>query len=280
MSSFYYLIPVIFSLPVGHRIDLAIPPDLLRRRLNRDGADVDIVARALIEGREVWTEARTVPLTKSDSGGEPIVLSFENDAAAHGGANGYLEVEFLSTDGNANFSGKAPPELYGIYTIPGRQSFRADGSYKFGVPSVIASVTAYKVFVEAFPVVDLDRTENRLESMTFVNPYSRPLVVTLATVDNRKLPRVKVPAQSVRWVALEGLLRDGEDKLRTRLQLSATNRVVSYHVRHGAGTIPVITDHEHLDIFRADPTHVPISLYLRERFARNLRQRFGIAIGR
>jgi len=45
-------------------------------------------------------------------------------------------------------------------------------------------------------------------------------------------------------------------------------------------TVVVTTaDHEHLDIFRADPTHIPASLYFRDRLVRTLRQRFGFVIG-
>ncbi len=278
MPGFFYLIPVIFSLPPGHRILISVPPDLLRRRLKTEHADVTVIARAFIDGETVWSETNTVSLSRGEKGGQSVEFSFDNDRERFNGAPGFMEIEFLSAGDEAIFSKKAPPELYGLYSRPGCQGFRADGSYKFGVPSVIASVTKYKTFVESFQAIDIDLMRDRFESVTLLNPYSRPLVVTLSTVDGRQLPRVKVPAKSVIWVSLEGFLRDDETSLKTRLQLMSTNRVVSYHVRHSGGTEPIITDHEHLDIYRADPTHSPITLYWRDRLARVVSQHFGFRL--
>ncbi|MEQ8603684.1 MAG: hypothetical protein RIB45_10220 [Marivibrio sp.] len=285
MMSYHYLIPLVFSLPPGYAFTLAIPPSLLRRRLIGCRGAVLIKAIATCDGEERWRETRTVNLEEGEDDNHPITLVCavnaldEAGALPEGAAQAFVEVEFLSTDDRAPFATKAPPAVYALYTAPGRLTFRADGSYKFGAPQVISSIAEYGRFLESHTLVAIDRSRQHLESLTLVNPYTKALLVSCQTPDGRTTKRTKVPARSAVRLDLTQLLREGEDRLVTRLQLSATNRVLTYHVRHDAARPPYISDHEHLDIFRADPSHVPWTRYLRERFARVMKQKFGVRIG-
>jgi len=283
--SYHYLIPLIFSLPPGYAFTLAIPPALLRRRLVGRRGKLLVKASATCDGAVRWRETRTIDLDGPERDDRPITFVCaintldDNGALPDGAAPAFLEFEFLSTDDGAPFSTKAPPAIYGLYTAPGRLTFRADGSYKFGAPQVVSSIAEYGQFLESHTLIAIDRSRRHLESLTLVNPYTKPLLVSGQTPDGRALRRTKVAARSAVRLDLTQLLREGEDRLVTRLQLSATNRVLTYHVRHDDDPVPYISDHEHLDIFRADPTHAPWSRFARERLARIVKQRFGVTIG-
>ena len=276
--AFHYLIPLIFSLPAEYEFTLTIPRDLIRRRLANAQSGVLIKAVATVDANTVWSEEVALDLNSADEGGAPIQFDYSPFAHATEGACGFLEVEFLSKDGSAIFNTKAPPELYGLYHRDGCPSFRADGSYKFGAPSVIASVAEYGAFVESYPTISIDREAGHLETLSLVNPYTKALLVSGSATNGQGFRRVKVPARSAIRVDLGCLIPPGQTKTETRLQITATNRVLTYHLRHDDSDQIRISDHEHLDIFRADPTHVPFSLYIRERFARVLKQRYGIRI--
>ncbi|MDW3206319.1 MAG: hypothetical protein R8L07_12355 [Alphaproteobacteria bacterium] len=277
--AYHYLIPLVFSKPVGYEMSLAVPGALIAKRLAERSARVQVEVRATIDGSLVFEEVRQIDFSDpaAAAGVEEFSIPAKSDAD-DGLQPGFIEVEILNPDGKAVFSTKAPPELYGLYFREGRQSFRADGSYKFGAPSVIASVAENKAFVESYPVICIDLERGCLESLSLVNPYTRALLVSGKTADGREFKRTRVAARSAVKLDLTKLLRPGETRLDTRLQITATNRVLTYHVRHDGLSVPYISDHEHLDIFRSDPTHTPLSLYLRERFARTLKRRYGIRI--
>ncbi len=111
----------------------------------------------------------------------------------------------------------------------------------------------------------------------FVNPYTKPLLVSGMATDGRAFNRKRVPARSAARIDLSELLFEGEESAYTRLQITATNRVLTYHVRHDGSTVPYISDHEHLDIYRADPTHTPFTFFVREKLARWVKRRHFVA---
>ncbi|MDF1748822.1 MAG: hypothetical protein P1V34_08115 [Alphaproteobacteria bacterium] len=276
--SFHYLIPLIFSLPPEYEFKLTIPLHLIRLRLADTRSTVLIRAVATVDAKTVWSEEVVLDMNSANDGSAPVGFDYSPFVHASGGPCGFMEVEFLSKDESPIFNTKAPPELYGLYHRDGCPSFRADGSYKFGAPSVIASITEYGAFVESYPTIKIDRVAGLHESLSLVNPYAKALLVSGAAMNGQGFRRVKVPARSAIRLDLDCLVPPGADRTETRLQITATNRVLTYHVRHDASNQIRISDHEHLDIFRADPTHIPLSLYLRERFARILKQRYGIRI--
>jgi hypothetical protein len=68
-------------------------------------------------------------------------------------------------------------------------------------------------------------------------------------------------------------MKDSEAKWRGRIQLESKNRVVAFNVKHRWGDRATISDHEHFDPFRADPTHMALSLKARFMVGRYLSHR-------
>ncbi len=102
--------------------------------------------------------------------------------------------------------------------------------------------------------------------------YMKAVIANISTHDQRSIRRVKVPPSSARRVDLSQLLHDGEEHWRGRLQLTANNRLVTFNVKHSLADPSAITDHEHFDAFRADPTHMPVTQILRNRLGAILRR--------
>jgi hypothetical protein len=64
-------------------------------------------------------------------------------------------------------------------------------------------------------------------------------------------------------VSLEGLIEDGETGWCGQIQITATNRVITFDLKHSLREPDLISDHEHLDPYRGEPTHFPASRWLR-----------------
>jgi hypothetical protein len=271
MPGFSYLIPQIFSWPAGHDVVIKVPASLIQRRLRGD-AQVRWTVQGTRAG-EVRFEQSGLMAFSGEQLPRDLVVMVPGQTVPVDIAAGYLELELSTAEGEDRFSTKAPPGLYALYKSVGMPEYRSDGSLKFGSPVIIASLGAHGRYVEGQPSVWLDRAHNAAESMLFANPYARPILVNVRTHDGRTLPRIRIDGKHARMVSLEPLLSEGEESYLGRLQFSATNRVVAFHARHAWGDQTSIVDQEHCDPYRGDATHIPWSLWIRDRVARKIKQR-------
>ena len=74
---------------------------------------------------------------------------------------------------------------------------------------------------------------------------------------------LRVSAMSVRNVDLASLLLRDEDSWRGHIQLFANNRIITFNIKHSMMDPLIISDHEHLDPYRSDPTHMAAFRLLR-----------------
>jgi hypothetical protein len=176
---------------------------------------------------------------------------------------GYLEFAAETADHTPDFIGTEVPTQYAAYFAPGRKNFFTCVQYKFGEPRVIAQIAAFGRYVDGYPAVRLDRRKGLGESVAFVNPYKMPILTDIRTSDGRALPRTRIPALSAKRVSLNGLLRPDENAWCGSIQITGTNRVVAYTLKHAFDDPSDLTKAEHMDPFRADPTHVPAFRALR-----------------
>jgi hypothetical protein len=186
---------------------------------------------------------------------------------------GFFESDFVIADGRSEFVSNWQPVSYVICSAPGRKSFFANTPHKFAVPPVIDMVAAYGRYVEAYPVVWVDRQRDYGETIVMINPYNMDIIAEVVASDERRIRRIRVPKLSARHVRLERLLREDETSWRGRIQLTANNRVVTFDVKHSLSNPEIISDEEHLDPFRADPTHMPAFQRMRQEVGRYLSHR-------
>lgn len=278
--TYSYLIPTLLDAPAGYDVTVNYGPSQIARRMRGGGGRVRWLMRVYHNGKVVEGRERIIDLDpKSISSMPPLTEVWRSTEFAYNGAPGYIENSFSVVDDSSAFLTKMPVGTYGFYSARGKPSFRGDADFKFGSPPVIATVAHFKRLVESYPSSVLDRERGYGESLVFINPYARPILAQVRSHDGRELPRTRVGAQSGAMLSLETLLRPDEKNWAGRIQITANNRCLIFHLRHRFGNQSEIVDHEHLDPFRADVTHLPAFQLFRQRFGSFLKKRFGLSIG-
>lgn len=270
--AFAYVYPTLVSLPVGY--DCAVPSTTsqIEARLEGRTANVRVRFRVFRAGRVERTDELIMRFEDGKLVGDPPSPVIVRDADRTSDDYGYLEVETDTPDETAVFSSQAVFGLYTIYSAPGRKSFLSDNAYKYGSPPVILQIAQFSKFVDTYPVVHVDRERDLGDTILLINPYKKAILGRIDTEDGRALPRLKVPSESVLPVRMADLLREDENMWRGQIQLQANNRLVTFIVKHSLGDPTVISDHEHLDPFRGDPTHAPITQRWRQKLGKSLKR--------
>lgn len=275
--SYPYLIPYIFPLPLDYDCTIALPATSVGRRLRGGNGKVRWRVTCFHDGEIVDEMDRHLAFSNGAlADGISTIYRWQGTEHDWRGNAGYMEIYFDADDDDTAFWTKDCVEFYALYSAPGKKTFRADGTYKFASPPTIAQIAAFGEFSEGYPTIHIDRERNYGESFVLLNPYEKPILASLATHDDRKIQRLRIPPKSGRNMELEPLLRPDELRYFARAQLKANNRVVPFHVRHSLSSPYVITDHEHLDPFRSDPTHLPAFQKLRFEIGHFLDRRFNI----
>ena len=121
------------------------------------------------------------------------------------------------------------------------------------------------MYIDAYPVIRIDKTRDLGETFVLINPYKRPILAQIVTHDGRSLPRTRISPESACNVDLSALLQGNETAWTGHVQLTANNRLIPFNIKHSFQDPTLISDHEHLDPYRSDPTYQPITLSMRAR---------------
>ena len=181
---------------------------------------------------------------------------------------GFYEYDFSSenpSDDSPLFKQFLQPTSYTICSPAGGKNIFSTPVFKFAVPPVIDMVAAYGRYVECYPVVELDRQKDYGESIGMINPYNKNVRAEILSSTGGRIFPIRVPKLSARYVRLEQLLGPDENDWRGQIQLTASNRIVTLDIKHSLIDPKRLYNEEHLDPFRADPTHVPAFQMLRRK---------------
>jgi hypothetical protein len=222
--------------------------------------DVTIAWAAYSEGIELQRDTLPLPAAALSGG----ISNFE--WRDRDGLPGPIFAELEITAAEPCFASRMPLPNYAIAWRIGGKSILASTAYKYGSPQIIEMMSAFGSFVEAFPAVHIDRERDFGQSVALINPYLKPIVVDILTHDGRTLPRIRVPARSVRYCQLAAILHPNETRWLGQIQMTATNRIVAYMYKHSLSDPTQISDQEHMDPYRSDPTHFPLTQQWRLRF--------------
>jgi hypothetical protein len=263
----YYVYPTIVSLPLGYDCTVEIPTDQIEDRLDPEiaSAMVSVRGQAFRSGKLFYEKSCELHFHFGKLSGDILDPFIVEDGMESGETEpAYLELMIEATEDEPIFSSKRVFSTYTIYSKPGKKSFLSDNSYKYGSPPVIAQMAKFGKYVDAYPVIHLDRQRDLGESLVFINPYKRPILAKITTHDGRLLPRLRVMPESASNLDLSKLLDEGEDSWAGHIQVTANNRLVTFSLKHSMRDISVISDHEHLDPYRSDPTHEAATLAFRK----------------
>lgn len=256
-----YIYPTIVSLPIGYGVKIPLDEGQFVQRLAT--GDADIRARFVVyrAGQKASSEERILSFRKKKlvAGALQPFAWTDPDPAED---QPFGEMHFEAADDRPIFCLNVPFSTYAVYSAPGKKSFFSDASYKYGSPPIINQMAMVGRFVETFTVVHLDRARDLGETLSFINPYMRAINVQVLGHDGRAMPRTQIAPLSCRHVSIEPLL-GADDSWLGQIHLTATNRLVVYHIKHSLRNPRLISDHEHLDPFRAEDTHWPLTRLLR-----------------
>jgi hypothetical protein len=276
-----YVIPTISSLLPGYDCTIPVSAEAVEKRLVGNTGRIRHRFRVFHNGRVTAEEIRHIEIQGGKIiGPRPEAFVWRDCENAWDGTPGFLDNDFRVEDGDIRFAGNTPLLAYSFYSAAGKKSFLSDNAYKFSSPPVIAQIAAYGRFVDTYSVVRLDRERDYGDSLVLINPYQKPILCTVMTMDGRKLPRLRIPALSARYLHLENILEKDETAWAGEIQLTANNRLITFDVKHKLSDIRMISDHEHLDPFRGDPTHMPIFQWCRSTVGNFLSRQFSIQVRR
>jgi len=252
-----------------------MPLGSVASRLKGGSGRVERYWKVIAEGAEIGSGSDTVEFRDGEIVGETprevVWRGAGRDILPESG--GFLEFGIVAVGNKMIFTAKQLPKFYNVHTAPGRKSFFTCQTWKFGSPQVISQIARYRKYVDAYPVIHIDRERGIGDSLVLVNPYMKPIVAELLASDGTRPARKRIPAQSVIRLDLAELIADRAATWLGQVQLTANNRLVTYIVKHSLGDPSDISTVEHLDPYRADPTHFPWFLWLRIRYGDFISQR-------
>ncbi|HAA91184.1 MAG TPA: hypothetical protein DCS82_11990 [Rhodospirillaceae bacterium] len=275
--AYSYLVPYLLPLPVGYDCSIKLPPASIGRRLINGSGQVLWRINLFHNGECIHQMEQMLVFENQVLTNEAETLFFWNGSEHDWDDNsGFVEMHFDTADEDTHFSTNDCIQIYGLYSAPNQKTFRADGAYKFASPPIINQIASFGVFSEGYSALCIDRSKGYGESLCLVNPYEKAILAKIQTHDDRPIKRTRIAPLSAANIVLTDLLEPEEKRFVGRLQISASNRLIAFHVRHSITKPFTITDHEHFDPYRDDPTHVPAFQKFRMMVGRFLDQRFGI----
>jgi hypothetical protein len=270
-----YLIPIVVWLPKGYDCTVVMPLEAIGRLLTGGAGRIVRAWTAYCGGEEVAAEEETIVFEGGKPVGTPasevVWRGADREDWPEGG--GYLEFAIRTPDGTPLFTTNAPPGFYNIFTAPGRKSCFACHTWKFGSPQVIGQIAEFGRYIDAYPVINIDRARDFGNSLVLINPYKKAILAQVLTHDGRRPKRQRVEPMSARLIDLAALIAPDEECWRGQIQLTANNRVITQILKHSLADPTRISMIEHLDPFRADPTHVPFFQWLRLSYGEMMRGR-------
>lgn len=263
-----YLVPIISWLPKGFSCTFVMPPSALIDYLRSEGGEIEQFWR-ILAGGEVINEGKSSIIIRERKVVSAPEQSYVSEQALENGwpdDGGILEFGLRSPNNEPVFTRTTHPSFYTVYSSPNDKGFITCHRRKFGSPPVISQIATFGKYVDAYPIIHIDRKRNLGDSIVLVNPYKNPALAQFLSSDGQRPKRKNVPAMSALKVDLAELLAANQDEWIGQIQLTASNRLITYIVKHALSDPNTISSVEHLDPFRSDPTHIPVTLWLRAQF--------------
>lgn len=254
-----FLIPIITWLPPGYDCTVVMPSAAIAGSVRSEGGTAERYWKAMVGGRVVEESSDLIEFRdgKVVAGPEHYVVWRGSARKDWPDAGGLLEFGIRAADNSPLFTARRLPSFYNLYSGPGRKSFLLCHAWKFGSPQVISQIARFGQYVDAYPVIHIDRARDLGDSLVLVNPYRKAILARILTQDRTNLPRIRIDPMSVAAINLADFIAPAGSEWLGQIQITANNRLVTYIVKHSLTDPAAISTVEHLDPFRADPTHFP-----------------------
>lgn len=260
---FNYIYTTIITVPLGYHTRVVVPVSRIQDRVSLKITSYEIEAKFIVFRNGEIIFEKTELINKASLG----ILDFEiRDQDGISEDSAYAELSFVEKNQSPIFESRAVINFYTTYFHENKKSFLSDNAYKFGSPTIINQMAEIKKYIDAYPTLEMDKDKDLGETIVLINPYKRKVKANIFTADCRNIENIIVNPFSVREVPLDVLLMNDEKKWSGHMQLVATNRLVTFNFKHSLKNKKIISDYEHLDPFRGEPTYMPYTQYLRNKF--------------
>jgi len=273
--AYNYLVPRVSPLLADYNCTGSINVAELIKRLRDARATLRHTVRIYHEGAIVDERVQILDIRDGALANSVVErYSWTAVGAMWGDIPGFLEEDVRVVDGAQLFASKHNRPTYVAHWSPCRKGYLINLSPKFADPRAIDQIAEFNRFVDTCSTVWVDQERDYGESFIFVNPFTQPIVVKIQAEDGRTIRGTKIPPLSGRRVGLDRLLRGNERSWQGQVQITASNRLLISNCKHSFSDPSDVTDLEHLDPYRTDPTHLPAFKWLRIRFG-HLRSALG-----
>jgi hypothetical protein len=256
-----YILPTIISLPLGYNCRIYLPFDGLMSRLHKKFQDYEIIiSLKAFREKNIFFEKKIIINKKSTLKNIDFLILDQQDESKF---PGYAELEIFETNKKMIFSNRAALNFYSIYFKRDKKSFLSDNAYKFGSPTAINQMSIIKKYLDAYPTITIDKKKDMGETLVMINPYPKDIVGSIITNDGRSLSKIKVRSLSCKEINLKDLMSEKESFWQGHIQIRTSNRVITFNYKHSYQDNKVISDYEHLDPYRSEPTFLPSFQLLR-----------------
>ena len=260
---FPYIYTTIVTLPLGYHTRVMVPVSKIQERVSKNVFDYNIEVKFIAFRKgEIFSKESKI-ISKLSSG----ILEFEiSDQDGLCSDSGYAELSFVEKNYQPIFNSRTVMSFYTSYYHENKKSFLSDNAYKFGSPTTILQMAKIKRYIDAYPTGEINIEKDLDETLVFINPYKRIIKAKIFTADGRKIENIKISPFSVYEILLSKLLMSEEEtKWSGHIQLTASNRIVTFNFKHSFKNKKIISDYEHLDPFRGEETYMALTKSLRNK---------------
>lgn len=256
--AYSYLVPGVTSLQPGYRCTIKPILSMIQNFLVVTDAEISVWLDIFCDGEKIDRQEKVLSFRSgSIINDASLFFSWPQENHVWGDRAGYIEFGYTSVEGKPIFRTNLAAGIYAIFSRPGYKSFISDLSHKYSSPPTIQQIAIHGRYIDGYSPVLLDRVKNYGETIVLINPYRRPIIAEIRSHDGQTLPRIKILPQSAENVSLAPFLLQGQDRWEGRIQLTASNRLITFSLKHLLSDPSVLCDHEHLDPYRGDATHGP-----------------------
>ena len=266
---FSYILISIIPIPLGYNTKVIIPINMIKDNIvkNSKNYEIEVSLIGYKEGSKFFEKNRVI----NENSKGFIEIEIE-DQSKISDKSGYAELNIKSSNKTNIFLSRAALNFYTFYYYNGKKSFLSDNAYKFGSPTIIAQMAKIKKYIDAYPAIMINKINDLDETIVLINPYKRKIKAKIITFDGREINNIIINSFSVKEILLSQILQDNENEWKGHIQLTATNRIITFNYKHSFKDKKIISDFEHLDPYRGDPTFIPFTKLLRQKIGTYLSQ--------
>lgn len=262
--AYSYLIPGVTSLQPGYRCTIKPILSMIENCLISPNVDISVWLDIFRDGQKIDRQEKMLSFRLGAAiTDKELFFNWPEKGYMQSERAGYVEFGYTSADGKPVFRTNLAAGIYAIFSRPGYKGFISDLSHKYSSPPTINQIAVHGRYIDGYPPVLLDRAKDYGETIVLINPYRRPIIAEIRSHDNQVLPRIKILPQSAENISLAPFLPQDKSRWEGRIQLTASNRLITFSLKHLFSDPSVICDHEHLDPYRGETTHAPWFQYLR-----------------